>query len=252
LDPVRGALDEAPEPVDLFVRDDDVGWADDRLWRLLDLLAEHELPVDLAVIPMELSPRAARELCIRSESAPGMVSWHQHGFAHANHEPTGRKHEFGPSRARWVQRRDVDEGQGRLRDLLGNSDPIFTPPWNRCTATTGQCLVELGFEALSRESRAASIAIPGLVELPVNIDWFAHHKGVRLNRTEFGKLLAGVIKRSMRVGLMLHHAEMNGAERPAASELFALFAGHDSVRSRAMVELVRQAKSSNLIIGAEP
>jgi len=251
LDPVRVALDVAPEPVDLFVRDDDVGWEDERLWRLLDVFQEHALAVDLAVIPMELSPRAARELCIRSESTPRIVSWHQHGFAHANHESTGRKHEFGPSRAGWLQRRDVEEGQARLRDLLGSSDPIFTPPWNRCTETSGQCLRELGFEALSRESRAAPLAIPGLAEVPVNIDWFAHRKGVRLSRLEFGNSLAGIIKRSGYIGLMLHHAEMNGEERAAANQLFAVFAAHDSVRPRWMLELVRQGVSPKLVSEVE-
>jgi peptidoglycan/xylan/chitin deacetylase (PgdA/CDA1 family) len=246
---VQQALDERSEPVDLFIRDDDVGREDARLWRLLDLLEERRLAVDLAVIPMQLNSGLARNLHIRSESAPCAISWHQHGLAHANHESSERKHEFGPTRAGWLQRRDISEGQARLRDLLGDTDPIFTPPWNRCTATTGHCLVELGFEALSRESRAETLAIPGLSEMPVNIDWFAHHKGVRLNHLEFSKLLAEVIGRSGRVGLMLHHADMNGAEREAANELFALFAGHDSVRSRSMLELVRQHKN---VIGIEP
>jgi len=251
LDPVSGALDEATEPVDLFVRDDDVGWQDVRLWRLLDLFEEHALAIDLAVIPMELSPRLARQLQARSDSEQLVISWHQHGFAHANHESTERKHEFGPSRPGWLQRRDIVEGKARMRDLLGDSDPIFTPPWNRCTQTTGQCLVELGFEALSRESRAESLAIPRLAEVPVNVDWFAHRKGVRLSRMDLGKVLAKVIRRSGRVGLMLHHTEMNGADREAANQLLSLCAGHDSVRSRAMLELVRQAKNSKLVIGAE-
>jgi peptidoglycan/xylan/chitin deacetylase (PgdA/CDA1 family) len=251
LDPVRGALDEATEHVDLFVRDDDVGWEDVRLWRLLDLFEEHALAIDLAVIPMELSPRLARHLQARSESELRVISWHQHGFAHANHESTERKHEFGPSRPGWLQRRDIVEGQARVRDLLGKSDPIFTPPWNRCTQTTGQCLVELGFEALSRESRAESLAIPKLAEVPVNVDWFAHRKGVRLSRMDLGKVLAKVVRQSGRIGLMLHHAEMNGAEREASKQLLSLFASHDSVRSRAMLELVRQAKKSKLVIGAE-
>lgn len=139
-----------------------------------------------------------------------------------------------------------------MHDLLGKSDSIFTPPWNRCTQTTGQCLVELGFEALSRESRAESLAIPGLAEVPVNVDWFAHRKGVRLSRMDLSKVLAEVIRRSGRVGLMLHHAEMNEADREAANQLLALLAGHDSVRSRHMLEFVRQAKNAGLVIGAEP
>lgn len=241
------ALDAAQGPVDLFVRDDDVGWEDARLWRLLDLFARHALPVDLAVIPMELDAVLARNLCDRAEAAPHMVSWHQHGFAHTNNEPTGRKCEFGTTRGGRLQRRDIGEGQSRLRDLLGSSDPIFTPPWNRCTPTTGKCLVELGFEVLSLEARASPLAISGLVELPIQIDWFAHRKGVRLNLGEFGELLARVIERSGRVGLMLHHAQMNSAERAAANELLALFSSHDSVRARRMLELARQGDGARFV-----
>ena len=109
------------------------------------------LAIDLAVIPMELSPRLARQLQARSESERRVISWHQHGFAHANHESTERKHEFGPSRPGWLQRRDVVEGQARVRDLLGNSDPIFTPPWNRCTRQQGSVSWSLG----SRRCRAS-------------------------------------------------------------------------------------------------
>jgi hypothetical protein len=50
LDPVTAALDAAPAPVDVFFRDDDAGWATDRLLALLDRFAPHELPLDLAVI----------------------------------------------------------------------------------------------------------------------------------------------------------------------------------------------------------
>jgi peptidoglycan/xylan/chitin deacetylase (PgdA/CDA1 family) len=251
LDPVIKALDAAHRPVDLFFRDDDVGWGDGRLSRLLDLFAMHALPVDLAVIPLELKAPLARDLCARAEAAPHMVSWHQHGFAHTNHEPTGRKCEFGVARAGWLQRRDIGEGQRRLSDLLGSSDPIFTPPWNRCTPTTGRCLLELGFEVLSREARAVPLAIHGLVELPIQIDWFAHRKGVRLHPNEFGELLARVLERSGCVGLMLHHAAMNSAERAAANELLALFSAHDSVRARRMLELAQQQRRSGLVSGGE-
>ena len=94
LDPVRRALDEGPSTV--FFRDDDAGWGDERLWALLDLFDRRALPVDLAVIPAELHPTLTAELTVRARA--GRVHLHQHGFAHVNHEPTGRKCEFGPAR----------------------------------------------------------------------------------------------------------------------------------------------------------
>ena len=169
LQPVEEALDAAPAPVPVFFRDDDAGWGDARLIALLDRFAACSLPVDLAVIPRELDAGLAGELAAR----PG-VGLHQHGLAHVNHEREGRKCEFGPARGAAAQRA---RHRGRPRpaaDLLGaRVDPIFTPPWNRCTADTGRCLAALGFEVLSREARAAPLDVPGLHELPVSIDWFA-------------------------------------------------------------------------------
>lgn len=227
LEPVREALDGAGRPVDFFFRDDDVGWGDDRLWELLDLFAEHALPVDLAVIPNELTDDLARGLAARAARSPRPIGFHQHGFAHVNHEMVGRKHEFGPSRPRRLQRRDIVDGRTRLRDLLGRSvDPVFTPPWNRCTHDTGRCLVELGFEVLSREARAAPLAIPGLAELPIKIDWFAHRRHVRLSPAEFGELVAMAIREGGPVGIMFHHAVMDAAERTSAGALLELIAHH--------------------------
>lgn len=227
LDPIRAALDRTGRPVRFFFRADDVGWDDDALWALLKLFARHSLPVDLAVIPSEVTDGLARSLRVHAEWSSRGIGFHQHGFAHLNYETTGRKNEFGPSRPRRQQRRDIAAGQKRLVDLLGSStDPIFTPPWNRCTRTTGQCLAELGFRVLSREARALLLDIPHLLELPVSIDWFAHRKGVRLSKPDFGQLVASAIRRGRPVGIMFHHAVMNEDERDAAGALLALVSQH--------------------------
>jgi peptidoglycan/xylan/chitin deacetylase (PgdA/CDA1 family) len=234
LRPVAAALDAARAPVPVFFRDDDAGWDDARLLALLDVFAARSLPVDLAVIPRALGAALARELLAR----PG-VGLHQHGLAHVNHEPEGRKCEFGPSRPAAAQRRDIEAGRSRLAALLGERvDPIFTPPWNRCTADTGRCLAALGFAALSRESRAAPLGVPGLRELPVAIDWFAHRHGARLSPHELGDRLAAAIAAGGPVGLMFHHAIMDAGERRRAAELLDLLAGHEGAGATPMLELV--------------
>jgi hypothetical protein len=232
LDPLRKALDGAPRPVDCFFRDDDVGWRGDRLRDLLDLFAELALPLDLAVIPAELDPPAARELLDRIERSGGRLGVHQHGYAHVNHEPSGeRKCEFGPSRRREDQLRDIASGREWLDALLGPAlEPIFTPPWNRCTAATGSCLVELGFELLSREASAAPLGAPGLRELPVHVDWLKRRDGVRLPPEAIAALAAAAVERGGPVGVMLHHAEMDGAELERAAELLATLAEHERTR----------------------
>jgi peptidoglycan/xylan/chitin deacetylase (PgdA/CDA1 family) len=227
LQPVEEALEAARAPVRVFFRDDDAGWGDARLRVLLDVFAAHELPVDLAVIPLELEAGLARELAAR----PG-VGLHQHGLAHANHEREGRKCEFGPSRGLDAQRRDIEAGHARLTDLLRDRvDPIFTPPWNRCTIDTGTALAELGFRVLSRESRADPLGVPDLHELPIHIDW------VRLSPLDLGVRIAGAIEAGGPVGLMFHHAVMEDMHR--MSDLLSLLAGHERVRAERMIELAR-------------
>jgi hypothetical protein len=216
------ALDAAPEPVTFFVRDDDIGWADERLFAVVDLFGELELPIDLAVIPLALTRAVADRL--------RLFDVHQHGCAHVNHEPTGRKCEFGPARTRMEQLLDIVEGSQRLRDLLPSARPIFTPPWNRCTRETAECVRELGFAVLSRDVSAGSVDLPGLVELPITFDWFA--KG--LTRAERGDLLARQISSARPVGIMLHHALMDAEELAALRELLLMLATHPRARATTM------------------
>lgn len=245
LDPLRRALDDLIAPVDFFFRDDDVGWNDRRLLALLESFTARELPIDLAVIPAELDRSLARTLS--DAAAAGSVSLHQHGFAHVNHETAGRKYEFGPSRTRAQQQRDIAEGWRRLCDLLGPSvDPIFTPPWNRCTEATGQCLAALGFQVLSREDRATPLNVHGVHELPVRVDWFAHHKRVRLNRRELGRLLAEATRGRGPVGIMFHHAIMDRDERIAVAEMLDVLKDHEQARAWSMIEIF----NSHLASGA--
>ncbi|HEX5733902.1 MAG TPA: hypothetical protein VF131_13800 [Blastocatellia bacterium] len=238
LDPVRNALDLSPEPINFFFRDDDGGWGDDRLFKLLDLFADYDLPIDLAIIPQALTPALARKILGRIEKNRERIALHQHGFAHVNHEAEGRKCEFGPARAREQQDQDIASGKRILAESFGPIlQPIFTPPWNRCTAETGDCLIRLGFRILSRDSSAAPLDISGLCELPVRVDWFANRKGVRLNTCEVGLLVADAVRDAKPVGVMFHHALMDGDERRAARELLALLAANSRARCRPMQSL---------------
>jgi hypothetical protein len=224
LDVVRAALDASDGPVTLFFRDDDAGWRTDRLRALLDLFAECALPVDLAVIPAALDRVLADELAQRP------IGLHQHGFAHLNHEPDGRKFEFGPSRDPRVQRDDIEAGARRLHQLLGDRvDPIFTPPWNRCTVDTGRCLLDLGFSVLSREHKAEPLNLATLAEVPVHVDWCKPDRTGRL---------AKALQHDGPVGVMFHHAVMDAAERARTAGLLSLLAEHPRVRARPMAALV--------------
>jgi uncharacterized protein DUF2334 len=219
LDPVRAALDERTATV--FFRDDDAGWDDGRLLALLDRFDAHDLPLDLAVIPAALHPPLADELTRR-------VAWqrlnlHQHGYRHENHEAEGRKYEFGPSRSITRQREDIVAGAARLEALLDDlPQPIFTPPWNRCTQETAWVLREFGFAVLSREARATKLDLDGLDEIPIRVDW------VKPDRVG---LLATAIADGGRIGVMLHHAVMDPDDLARTDELLALLAAHPHVEA---------------------
>lgn len=235
LDELRQTLDSVSRPVDVFFRDDDAGWDGDRLLKLLDLFARHSMPIDVAAIPTALTSGMASVLRARVEAAPDRVAVHQHGYAHLNHEAEGRKCEFGETRVRSCQQHDIESGKRRLADMFGTRlSPIFTPPWNRCTAVTGECLRETGFRVLSRDATATPLDIDGLLELPVTIDWFARRKNVRLGLDELGAKLAAAVRTTAPVGVMFHHAPMDTSERERAGELLALFASHPRVQCRLM------------------
>ena len=229
LRPLRAALDAAPEPVTIFFRDDDAGWADDRLAALLDRFAAHGTPIDLAAIPADMTQPLADALVARADAGEP-VGIHQHGYAHTNHQIEGRKCEFGSARDKAAQREDIARGQGELQALLGDRlDPFFTPPWNRCTRDTAESLIGLGFTLLSREHKAEPFGL--LPELPVHLDV------ARLTPQELDERFAGHIADGGPVGVMFHHGVMEPDDMARASELLALLATHSNVRPRKMSEL---------------
>jgi hypothetical protein len=238
LDPLRGALDGAAQPVTFFFRDDDAGWRDDRLMTLLDVFAQRGVPLDLAAIPLDMSPSLAGRLSTRAERT-GLVGVHQHGYAHVNHETEGRRCEFGPSRPERAQLSDIRDGRRRLQELFGPAlQPMFTPPWNRCTAETGACLVELGVAVLSRDSSAGELSLPGLRELPVQVDWLQTRKGERLGRDAIGELLGERAAEPAPLGVMLHHAAMDADDMTAIGELLDLVATHHRARCLTMAAVL--------------
>ncbi len=224
LDPVRAALGSGAE-ARIFFRNDDVGWAPARCASLLDLFEASASPLDLAIIPRALEPTEACSLLAR-RARGARIGFHQHGFAHVNHEPSGRKCEFGAARAEAEVQAEIAHGRRLLEDALGPIDPIFTPPWNRCGPATARALVALNFRALSRDASASGLDSPELGELSIRIDFSHPAKGQRANPRAFGELVARELGVGGRVGVMLHHALMDAADREALGELLDLFVAH--------------------------
>jgi hypothetical protein len=242
LDPVRASLDGLADPVSFFIRDDDAGWGNERLYRLLDVTELRRVNIDVAAIPTAMDTALARQLRYIVAHSDGRVVVHQHGFAHANHETTGRKGEFGASRPAGAQRRDLLAGRQRLEDHLALALPsLFTPPWNRCTRVTAEILVELGYRILSRDAGAKPFSLGRLAELPIHLDWTGKH-GVRTGPEMFGSAIGNVLATTRTpVGLMLHHETMDSDDRRLLAELLAVMTSHPMWRPCSMSQALTAA-----------
>lgn len=229
-------LDALAAPLPVFFRDDDAGPVDERLYRLLDLFAVYAMPLDLAVIPDALEQATARTLLARHAECPQRLGLHQHGLRHTNHEPQGRKCEFGEARSAEQQQRDVAVGRARLHDALGDAlDPIFTPPWNRCTQATVPALHRSGYRALSRNVGAAPLCANGLREIDVTLDWC---RAKRPQPADLGTAIDACAARAQPLGVMLHHAVMHEEHFDALEQVLEVLARHARVRCVVMRELL--------------
>jgi hypothetical protein len=193
----------------LFFRADDIGVPSLRFFQMIRLFSEYKVPLCLAVVPSWLTSRRLQQL----QDATGTSTrycWHQHGWRHKNHEPSGKKQEFGESRSVDQIRRDIIRGETRLRQLLGNSFfPCFTPPWNRCGSTTLKLLADRGYLGVSRSSGATPSCPPELRDIQINVD-------LHTRKESSGDIaLANLLKELQSSvaygtsGIMLHHQRMN-------------------------------------------
>jgi hypothetical protein len=146
-----------------------------------------------------------------SQKAPSLWCWHQHGWRHVNHEPEGKKQEFGPSRTSLRIRDDLIRGKQRLQTVMGDAfSPVFTPPWNRCDQQTLWLLRELKYSAVSRSPGAVPPSPDGLPDFAVNVDLHTRREALPLLGweglfSEMGSALAQGF-----CGIMIHHQRMNG------------------------------------------
>ena len=236
----EAALNRRCAPMTVFCRNDDAGWNNARLFALLDVFQKHRVPIDLAVIPAALDAELATELVRRGASDRELLGLHQHGYRHINHEAQGRKCEFGASRSRAEQYADLAAGRSRLREMLGEAslDSIFTPPWNRCTQVTVDCLAELGLRSLSLDATAAALDMQGLSALPVHVDWCKAKGSLAEKRAARSHWLSAAFASAATVGLMLHHAVMDEEDLSEVEQLLQLLARHGETRCRLMSQLI--------------
>ena len=193
-------------------RDDDAGADSEALARLLALAAARRVPVALAAVPTRLTGAAVAR--IRRHPAAAIL---QHGHAHRNHAPAGRKKaEFGPSREEAAALADLHAGPASLVALGAGALPILVPPWNAIAAPLVPRLTAIGFTGLSTcGARPARRPAPGLIQVNAHVD-IVDWRGTRGfvgERTALGLLVSHLRRRRLGhvdpaepTGLLTHHA----------------------------------------------
>lgn len=236
----------------VFFRADDIGVPGPQFTRLMEIFAKHRAPLSLAVVPVWLTEARWRAIQDRvdhlgakypiagegAQKAKAIWCWHQHGWRHQNHEPSGKKQEFGPSRPAVEMEKDLRRGRDRLVSIMGKDFfPAFTPPWNRCCAEALGILKRMGCKAVSR-SRGEPPAPPGLPDFSVNVDLHTRKEtdpnaGWEALFSELRQTLAGGF-----CGVMIHHQRMNEAAFDFLERLLDKTTRFKELRAVHLLELV--------------
>lgn len=224
---IRDAAAARSAATRVFFRADDVAVPGGRYRDMIRIFSHHEVPLNLAVVPAWLTKPRWQALSHIGRAANHLWCWHQHGWRHHNHEPCGKKQEFGPARANAALHADLDRGRQRLESLMGSRFvPVFTPPWNRCSAETLDYLHRTGYNAVSR-SRGSRPACPrGFRDLAVDID--LHTRKDATAAAGWDALLAGLSQGLTRpnCGFMLHHQRLNAKALAALDYLLSQLKRH--------------------------
>lgn len=205
------SIQECGKILHLFLRDDDIDSDEDTLRTLWDVTLSRGIPLNLEVIPGNLTPSTIRFLKNLKRINPSLIELDQHGWRHTNHEQEGRKCEFGASRNFEEQLQDIARGKTFLEDALAERFfPVFTPPWNRGTADTFRVLDELGFLVLSKDRGQHAVTGYRFREISTTLDLYQWKTGPAMKSPMvIAKTLASQFHELETIGLLLHHKVMD-------------------------------------------
>ena len=227
--------------VDLFFRADDVGVPGMQFARMMGLFAKYGTPLSLAIVPAWLTPDRWQYLTGFEKSNPSRWCWHQHGWRHVNHQAKGKKQEFGDARSFSQIKRDLMRGKDRLEHLMAEAFyPVFTPPWNRCSADTLQALKDLDYAAVSRSRGSKPLSPEGLPDFYINVDLHTRKErspaaGWRNLMGEFEQAIA-----SGYCGIMIHHRMMHAAAFDFLEILLKALINHQQIQLVNFEDLANQ------------
>jgi hypothetical protein len=227
---LRDILDHHPAAT-VFFRADDVAIPSIRQDRLLELFTRRNVPLCAAIIPAWMNAARWAHIQRLIRDRHHLFAWHQHGWNHQNHEPLGKKQEFGPAVTLDRKHRALVRGRDKLLAIMGEQFlPVFTPPWNRLDTMTMTLLRQEGYQAISRYQGNKPPTPPDLPDFPVNVDLHTR----RETSPEAGwTALLGEVQQALgsgTVGFMLHHQRMNEAAFTFLDGMLAEVQGHPGLR----------------------
>lgn len=236
---IHDAVSPIAYPRLVFFRADDVAVPSRNFSHMIAAFKRRRVPLSMAVVPAWLTRNRWEALRSVAGDDPALWCWHQHGYQHKNHEPEGKKCEFGASRPTEAIRQDLRRGRDRLSEIMGPAFfPAFTPPWNRCGTSTLVLLKEMGYYVVSRSKGASSAPPRGLADFSVNVDLHTRKEPdpetARRNLLdELETALGGGF-----CGIMIHHQRMNGAALDFLDNLLSVLTREPGVRLVHMKDLI--------------
>ncbi len=169
--PLESEIDlwhEADLTLLLWWRDDDAIEPTAELDQLIEIAAQADIPVHLAIIP-KFATTALRDLSEQTSYIIPVV----HGWSHESHALDGDKNaEFGASRSIKDAVQDLILGADRMSDLFGKDlKSMFVPPWNRINPELSEHLEAIGYDMLSTYlPRTAKQAASKIEQINTHID----------------------------------------------------------------------------------
>ncbi len=204
------AAADGQDPIPVFFRADDVAVPGKRFRELVDVFSRYQVPLSMSVVPTWLTEtrwKSIERLCNKHSN---LWCFYQHGWRHTNHEPSGKKQEFGPARSMAEIEQDLMRGGERLRSLMQDAFfPAFTPPWNRCSEETLGVLISSGYLAISRSRGASPLAPADMPDFQINVDLHTRkERSVVMGwKNLYTELATGIANGFC--GIMIHHQRLN-------------------------------------------
>jgi hypothetical protein len=208
-------------PINFWWRDDDLTSNSNQFQNLCEISNQLSIPLLCSIIPKLINQN------LKLDGAnTNFISYCQHGWAHANHEPEGQdKCEFGIHRSTLDVKADIQKGSNTLINLAAEKlCSVFVPPWNRFDLSHIKALEDLGFRYLSSYG-LGGIQIPSnlsVINTHIDIIYWGKDGAYMRNLDEIYYTLTELIKQYQSnyvknnipeaIGILSHHRVMQDQE----------------------------------------